>query len=195
MRNHRSSAGLRVLRLFSRRRFVARSLSYYGWNPETNPAPVGAPWLNQSRVEWPDRKSLNDWLAATGQCLSAVSQDFDEKGFAVLRSFISDEELCVYRRMHDDMQSGKLVTPGRHDLGGHKEQKIPGKENVGQIMWPTDLIENSRNGPIHEYGYQVSKHLLAGNEPWAFDFDMLIFKPERSETETPWHQDEAYCKF
>lgn len=165
---------------------------YYGWNQETNPVPQKAPWLNQTRVEWPGRKSLDGWLDTTGQSLDVIKRDFNLKGYAVLRGFVSENELDVYRRMHDDMQSGKLQTPGRHDLGSHKEQKVPGKENVGQIMWPTDLVENSRHGPIHHYGYEISKFLLGGEDPWAFDFDMLIFKPERSDTETPWHQDEAY---
>ena len=69
-------------------------------------------------------------------------------------------------------------------------QAKEGLENVGQIMWPTDFVANGRDGPFHQRAFHLSK-ILAGDDV-AFDFDMLIYKHPHTDTETPWHQDEAY---
>ena len=52
------------------------------------------------------------------------------------------------------------------------------------------VVEGARDGPLHARAFGLSKALLG--EDMAFDFDMLIFKDANTETETPWHQDEAY---
>ena len=176
---------------------VAPRPNDYGWNPATNPEPRGAPFLHQARVAWPagagalaPSSDVGPWLRATGQSLDDVAAQFSAQGFAVVRQVASPEELDVYRNMHDDMQSGALATPGRHDLGSHGGERADGRENVGQIMWPSDLVEGARDGPLHARAFGLSKALLG--EDMAFDFDMLIFKDANTETETPWHQDEAY---
>lgn len=159
----------------------------YGWNPATNPAPDG-PWRDQVTVEWPLFQGLEDWLASLD--MAEIEQSFDEKGFAVVEGIIPPEVVPVYANLHDRMHSGEIDAKShRHDLGGHKDAQVEGKENVGQIMWPTDLVKNSRNGPLHERAFAVTRHLMG--QDTAFDFDMLIYKDPNTNTETPWHQDEA----
>ena len=168
----------------------------YGWNPITNPEPRGF-HVHQTSVTWPKAadalttsSDVGPWLRSTGQSLKAIAAQFVAHGFAVVRQVASPEELDVYRKMHDDMQSGVLATPGRHDLGSHGGERDDGLENVGQIMWPSDLVEGARDGPLHARAFGLSKALLG--EDMVFDFDMLIFKDADTKTETPWHQDEAY---
>lgn len=164
----------------------------YGWNPKTNPVPKDAPWLNQAKVNWPSKydSDLSSWLKKTNQSLDSIRHQFRAKGYAVVKQVCSIAELDLYRKMHDDMQSGKLLTPGRHDLGSHHCARKDGLENVGQIMWPSDLVEHSREGPIHARSFGLCKALLG--DDMRFDFDMLIYKDAHTATNTPWHQDEAY---
>eukprot|EP00939_MAST-03C_sp_MAST-3C-sp1_P005151 g5151.t1 len=167
---------------------------YYGYDPLINPEPEGAPWLRQTRVEWNKSsttfESIDSWLSERKQSMEDISSQFERSGFAVVRGVCGEDTLGVYRAMHDDMHVGKIATPGRHDLGSHKERSVSKKENVTQIMWPTDLVESSREGPIHRIAYELSQRLIGKDA--SFDFDMLIYKEPKTETETPWHQDEAY---
>ena len=173
-----------------------RLLSTYGWNERTNPIPTNADWLNQTSITFSSYLGdMREWLDSTNQCFESIKRDFEQNGFAVLRQIVDRENLEIYKNMHDVIQND-LITPGRHDLGSHKEKvSTNDSENIGQIMWPSDLIQNSREGPIHRRAYEISKSLMtpsSHNDEISFDFDMLIYKPAHSMTETPWHQDEAY---
>ena len=164
-----------------------------GWNPASNPAPIGAPWLNQVSAKGafpPFKRDFIEWLDETGQDLGHIQKSFQEHGFAVLENIIPPESLSAYDAFHESIICGELLTPGRHDLGSHKTEKISGVENVGQIMWPSDIVEGMRDGPLHIRSCQIARHLLG--DDLSFDFDMLIFKEPNTATETPWHQDEAY---
>lgn len=162
----------------------------YGWDPVINPEPEGASHLNQTVLHWPKFLSPTAWAGQTGQNISKLASDFERDGFVVVRGIVGSAELEVYRSIHDSLMSGELKSPGRHDLGAHVSQKVNGVENVGQIMWPSDLAVNAREGPLHERGYAISTAII-GQES-AFDFDMLIWKDPHTDTETPWHQDAAY---
>ena len=130
------------------------------------------------------------WAAATGQSLPRLAADFARDGFVVVRGIIWPAGLEVYRSIHERLMSGERTTPGWHDLGSYAERKVAGAENVGQIMWPSDLAANARKGPLHQRGYAIAAAVM-GDEA-AFDFDMLIWKEAHTDTETPWHQDIAY---
>ena len=121
------------------------------------------------------------------QDLDMIKQSFEEKGFAVVDSIIDKDIVPIYIDLHDRMHSGEIdASSHRHDLGGHKDAQVAGKENVGQIMWPTDLVANSREGPLHQRAFAISRYLMGDDT--AFDFDMLIYKDPNTNTETPWHQ-------
>ncbi len=168
------------------------STNKYGWNEKTNPTPH-VPWINQSSIHWEksELKNVNTWLKDTNQDINTMKNYFQKHGYIKVKKVIDTKTaLNKYLQMHDDLQNGEIDTPGRHDLGSHEKRKQNGKENVGQIMWPSDLIQNSRDGPLHECGFHISSALLG--KDFSFDFDMLIYKDANTETETPWHQDEAY---
>ena len=57
-------------------------------------------------------------------------------------------------------------------------------------MWPSDVYENGRDGPLHARAFAIARACLG--EDTAFDFDMTIWKNAQSQTDTPWHQDQAY---
>eukprot|EP00501_MAST-03F_sp_TOSAG23-6_P001607 GSMAST32.ASY1.ANO1.1674.1 assembled CDS len=169
-------------------RALSSSYAAYGYDPEINPEPVGkeSMHLHQINVRWNefDKK----WLAPQ---LAEVQTSFEENGFAVVRGLIPKESMSTYKSMHNNLVNNQnLLVPGRHDLGSHKERTTKESENVGQIMWPSDIFKHGREGPVHSRGYEIAR-LLVGIDA-AFDFDMLIWKNARTITETPWHQDEAY---
>eukprot|EP00756_Hemistasia_phaeocysticola_P048054 Hpha_TRINITY_DN22497_c0_g1::TRINITY_DN22497_c0_g1_i1::g.95157::m.95157 len=170
------------------RRFLQTPITRYGWDPVSNPAPEG-PWRDQVEVHWPPFDSVTGWWETLD--IAGIEESFASRGYAVVPGIIPESHLAIYKGLHDRMHSGEIdATSHRHDLGGHKEAQISGKENVGQIMWPSDLVKHSRDGPLHERAFAISRH-LHGHD-MGFDFDMLIFKDAKTDTETPWHQDEAY---
>jgi len=74
-----------------------------------------------------------------------------------------------------------------------------------QVMWPSlhlaeflgtpkesgnESIDFGLTSPLHHKASILAKSLLGPD--MEFDFDMLITKEGRTETETPWHCDEAY---
>jgi phytanoyl-CoA hydroxylase len=165
-------------------------MAAYGWNPQTNPAPENASWVNQTVVHWPAEViSPDQWLHSIGGGVEALHKSFLRDSFLVLRKLMPLPALQVYQSLYLTTLN-ELETPGRHDLGAHKPTVLQGIENVGQIQWPTDLVENSREGPLHARGYAIARALVGDDA--AFDFDMLIWKAGQTLTETPWHQDEAY---
>jgi len=169
-------------------RLRSSSTNSYGWNEETNPVGQG-PWRDQIAITWDNFDDVNTWLANTD--LDAIRRSFEEHGYAVVHNIIPKPQLRHYTGLYDSIQGGAVdASSHRHDLGGHKDQVVDGKENVGQIMWPSDLVAGFREGPLHERSYAVCKSLLG--QDTAFDFDMLIYKDPHTATETPWHQDEAY---
>jgi len=101
----------------------------YGWNSETNPAPV-KPWRDQIEMHWGKFTAIDDWLESTD--LDAIRESFLSKGFAVIPDVIPPDLVSKYMSIHDMIESGEIHAPGRHDLGAHKDQTIKGKENVGE---------------------------------------------------------------
>ena len=53
-----------------------------------------------------------------------------------------------------------------------------------------ESIDFGLTSPLHHKASILAKSLLGPD--MEFDFDMLITKEGRTETETPWHCDEAY---
>ena len=74
----------------------------------------------------------------------------------------------------------------RSDLSGSTEKT----EKITQIMVPSKLVPELLQRPIHRKSLQIAKELMG--EDIELDFDMLINKAPHTNTETPWHQDEAY---
>lgn len=165
---------------------AAAAAPSYGYNPATNPPPTNLD--PQASVQWPAFADVTTFMADLD--LAGLSEDYKHRGYSVVPGVIPADCLDVYRQVHDDMHSGKIdASRTRHDLGSHKDAAVKGKENVGQIMWPSDLVAELTRGPIHQRAFAVCRHLLGDDT--AFDFDMLIYKDAQTETETPWHQDAA----
>ena len=77
--------------------------------------------------------------------------------------------------MYQKFLTGSInASAHRHDLGGFLGPKLTTGENVCQIMWPSDYVENLAKGPLHQRALAISKLLLGAD--MAFDFDMLIHK-------------------
>jgi phytanoyl-CoA hydroxylase len=114
---------------------------------------------------------------------------FEKEGYLVIKNIIQPDEVLIYQKIYDDFLNGTIDTgKNRSDLGaGLGDDK---KENITQIMWPSDFVPALLQMPYHQRALQVAKVLLG--EDIIMDFDMLINKAPHTNTPTPWHQDAAY---
>jgi ectoine hydroxylase-related dioxygenase (phytanoyl-CoA dioxygenase family) len=115
---------------------------------------------------------------------------FNANGYLTVNNIITAEEVASYKAIYDDFLSGKIeVGSNRSDLGdglGKKEAR----ENITQIMWPSEFVPGLLEMAYHQRALAISKELMGDDA--AMDFDMLINKAPNTNTITPWHQDEAY---
>ena len=89
------------------------------------------------------------------------------------------------------MKSSSIETGSmRSDLGAGADRKDDVRENITQIMWPSEFVPVLHDTPAYRNALRHARELLG--EDLAFDFDMLIDKAPHSATPTPWHQDCAY---
>jgi len=140
-------------------------------------------------IEFPKHPSVNDFLR--GIDLLAMKRFWKNNGYVVVKGLVPKNCLPFYQTLYNKMHSGDInCSDHRIDLGGYVDMKVDGKENMGQIMWPSLYVKNLANGPLHTRALAVARELIGDDA--VFDFDMLIFKDGKTETSTPWHQDEAY---
>lgn len=123
---------------------------------------------------------------------SSEKEFFKSQGYLKVESIISPDEINSYREIYDKFLSGEIDSKGRRsDLGGHVDKKKKdAKENVTQIMWPSDAHPPLAQMPCHQRALAIAKSMLG--DDMELDFDMLIDKAPGTETPTPWHQDAAY---
>ena len=115
-----------------------------GVDANINPAPVGASWLHQATVDWPELQDTASCRAENADA-AALRMAFERDGRGSSR--------CPPRTCHC------TATVRPHALGRHRREQHaarPGQprarearrsENVGQIMWPSDLVAGLRDGP------------------------------------------------
>ena len=114
---------------------------------------------------------------------------FEKNGFLTVQNFLTKEEIEALRQIYDDFVEGRIDAQGqRSDLCGAESQE--GKEKIVQIMRPSLLLPSLVDSPAHKKALALVRQLLG--EDMDLDFDMLIDKAPQTNTETPWHQDEAY---
>ncbi|MBS1566048.1 MAG: phytanoyl-CoA dioxygenase family protein [Bacteroidetes bacterium] len=115
---------------------------------------------------------------------------FKENGYLTVEQIISPEEVNAYKAIYDDFLSGKIdVGSNRSDLGDGLG-KSDARENITQIMWPSEFVAGLTEMAYHQRALAISRELMGDDA--AMDFDMLINKAPYTNTVTPWHQDEAY---
>jgi phytanoyl-CoA hydroxylase len=115
---------------------------------------------------------------------------FKENGYLIIENIIDSDSLKYYQNIYQDFLLGKIDSgKNRSDLG---EQLGDNKavENITQIMWPSDFVDDILAKPYHKNAQKIAQSLL-GND-LEMDFDMLIDKAPQTNTPTPWHQDAAY---
>ena len=112
---------------------------------------------------------------------------FQKNGYLIVENLLTMEEVEGFRKIYDDFLDGKIETKNhRSDLSGSDGKQ----ELITQIMRPSVLLPELKNSPFHQKALSKVRQLLGGD--MALDFDMLIDKAPRTNTPTPWHQDEAY---
>jgi phytanoyl-CoA hydroxylase len=115
---------------------------------------------------------------------------YNLNGYVIIENLISSQEIESYKEIYDDFISGKIdVGNNRSDLGAGLGTN-QNKENITQIMWPSQFIPELMNMPYHRRALEISKESMGKDA--EMDFDMLIDKAPLSNTITPAHQDEAY---
>ncbi len=115
---------------------------------------------------------------------------YHDNGYLALPSITTPDELetmrCAYDRIFSE-RAGRSVGD-QFDLGSADEE---GKEAVlPQILSPAKYAPELTDGLFRANGLAIARQLLG---PEAISMgDHAIFKPARTGTQTPWHQDEAY---
>lgn len=117
-------------------------------------------------------------------------QEFLDEGFTRVDQLILPKEVEQLRALYNELLADVKKTEGlRSDLAG-EDSRGKSVERITQIMRPSlvepRLLENAAYDRARAWAQQA---LGADIE---LDFDMLINKSPRTDTETPWHQDAAY---
>lgn len=132
-------------------------------------------------------------MPAENHIISKEQQEFfNQNGFLLIESLLTESEVELYRALYQDFLSNKIdMSEYRSDLGGHVENKpADTKELITQIMVPSRVVPSLLNLPLHQKSLSIVKQLLG--DDLEVDFDMLIDKAPHTNTPTPWHQDRAY---
>lgn len=117
-------------------------------------------------------------------------RSFQEHGYVTIQNIVSASEIERYKTIYEDFLSGSIDTgANRSDLGAGIGNSTA-KENITQIMWPSDFVPQLTAMPYHTQALAISRELIGADA--EMDFDMLINKAPHTNTPTPWHQDEAY---
>ena len=122
---------------------------------------------------------------------STLQEAFSREGYVKVESLLQSDEIERLRQLYERFLDGSIqVGSMRSDLGGGAERKGDVKENITQIMWPSEFVTVLHDTAAYKKSLAWVRELLG--EDMAFDFDMLIDKAPHSNTATPWHQDCAY---
>ena len=122
--------------------------------------------------------------------LSAADR-FARDGYLKIDALIDSGEVGRLRGLYDRFLDGSIHTGAmRADLGAGSERKEGVKENITQIMWPSEFVPVLHDTPAYRNALRLVRKLLG--DDMDFDFDMLIDKAPHTATPTPWHQDCAY---
>jgi phytanoyl-CoA hydroxylase len=123
---------------------------------------------------------------------------FQDNGFVVLEDVISLNEVERYVCILDAMLENKISTKDkRGDLGGHTKRIKSNVENTVQITHPDCLTSKLDHCEHFRKGIEIANTLYGGSESsqtesWGLDCSQFIVKFAKTETETPWHQDQSY---
>lgn len=120
----------------------------------------------------------------------AQHEFWEQNGYLVVQNIISSEEIAAYQSIYNQFLDGTIQTgTNRSDLGAGLGKDVA-KENITQIMWPSDFVPTILTMPYHQKALSIAQALMG--EDIQMDFDMLINKAPFTDTPTPWHQDAAY---
>ena len=112
---------------------------------------------------------------------------FENEGYLVVEDLITKKEIDYYSDLYNSFLDNIIdASRFRSDLSGSNSTQ----EKITQIMVPSKLVPELLEKPIHERSLSIAQDLMGSDI--ALDFDMLINKAPKTNTETPWHQDAAY---
>jgi len=128
---------------------------------------------------------------------------FQNNGFVVLENVISPNEVARYLDLLTQIVDGDISTKDkRGDLGGHATRVDQMVENTIQIVSPSFLTSKLDGCEHFRKGEDIAEQLYTTNtatttrskrrENWGLDCAQMIVKMAKTNTETPWHQDQSY---
>lgn len=124
--------------------------------------------------------------------LAAARADFERDGFIAIDRITTDEELARLARVYDELLAGKHsgYLDGVFDLArpyGTRESP-----RLGQLLLPERYVDDFSGTTVCRNARRIVAALLEVDEERLEVWSHLIFKAPHNDTETPWHQDEAY---
>lgn len=119
---------------------------------------------------------------------------FKENGFVSLEHVVGAEELKRYVCILQDMINGKISCKDkRGDLGGHTDRVQEDIENTIQICHPYTLTSALDECEHFRKGREICNQLFDDETvDFALDCSQFLVKCAKTNTETPWHQDQSY---
>jgi len=116
---------------------------------------------------------------------------YKENGYLLLKRFVNKNDINEYIHNLEKLHDG-TIDPGnqKNDLGRHVGISSTGKENITQIMFPSDFIPSLYTSSFFRKSKIVAKELLG--DDMERDMDMVVEKFPFTNVATPWHQDSAY---
>ena len=97
---------------------------------------------------------------------------YSQNGFVQVDQLITAEEVALLGKIYDSLLDGTVdVSKHRYDLGSGEERKLKDRENVTQIMWPSDMVEELQQHPMRQRALKLVADLYGDPvELWDFDF-------------------------
>jgi ectoine hydroxylase-related dioxygenase (phytanoyl-CoA dioxygenase family) len=109
---------------------------------------------------------------------------WDRDGFLIFDRFIDDETVAELRTAYDEVIDRKVTVAG-NVLDGLLGSLIR------QVLQVHEAHPAFDANPAVELGHRLARELLGAQDVHR-SFDMLIYKPPQTPSETPWHQDASY---
>lgn len=115
-------------------------------------------WINLSSIPLHHRRNLS---IVTNFVLFSIRFCFSYS-YLQWNNLLTKEEITELIKIYDQFLDGTLdVKKHRYDLGSAVAPKLEGKENITQIMWPSDILPSLRDHPMRQRALDLVRKLYS----------------------------------
>ena len=124
--------------------------------------------------------------------LSAHQREFfNHNGFLWLEAITTRDEVDQLRRIYDKLFEDRVGwdVGAQFDLGGDESDE---QLKIPQLLNPSKFAPELKDTLFRRNAEDIAAHLLGADLDPADAGEHMMYKPPRTDAETPWHQDQAY---